>query len=267
MFHPCTMVCNSGNVVRKSFQSFIQGGKSPMKNEEKLLKYNQKWGFGMAPLKSKTEYKYKKAAYSVLKILTGNQESEIDLDDISTFKGMVNRCVKQNQWDWFTVYTKFGEPSPLKLRRMPSFLTELRNALKNSNNNEFNRLIKSPLAFEIIGLCKIFLNEEKAKQSQSETGYVYILSKREEPKVLKIGMTNRNVEQRVKEINSATGVVFPLSVRRIFKVNDARSAEKMVFEALDYYRIRKDREFFMIDYAFAVKLISELLKKHNFLTE
>jgi hypothetical protein len=235
-----------------------------MQNDEKVLKYDQKWGFGMAPLKSKTEYKYKKATYRVLKILKNNQQSEINLDDISTLKGMVNRCIKQDQWDWFTVYTKFGEPDPLKLRLIPPFIVELRNAFKNSNTDEINRLTKRPLALDIIELCEIFLNRRQIEQTLSDTGYIYILSKREEPKVLKIGMTNRNVEQRVKEINSATGVVFPLSVRRVFKVIDAKNAEKMIFQALEHYRIRKDREFFMIEYAFAEKLISELLKKHNF---
>lgn len=236
-----------------------------MENDEKVQKYGVKWGFGMAPLKSKTEYNYKKATYSVLKILKNNQQSEINLDDMSTFKGMVNRCVKQDQWDWFTVYTKFGEPDPLKLRFIPPFMIELRNAFKNSNTAEINRLTKKPLAIDIIELCEIFLDRKEIEQTRSDTGYIYILSKREEPKVLKIGMTNRNVEQRVKEINSATGVLFPLSVRRVFKVIDAKNAEKMIFQALEHYRIRKDREFFMIEHAFAVKLISELLKKHNFL--
>ncbi|WP_413789078.1 GIY-YIG nuclease family protein [Bacillus kandeliae] len=45
-----------------------------------------------------------------------------------------------------------------------------------------------------------------------------MLSRREEPNVLKIGMTNRSIEKRIKEINSATGVLFPFSVKRVFKV-------------------------------------------------
>lgn len=112
------------------------------------------------------------------------------MDDISTFKGMVNRCVKQGQWDWFTVYTKFGEPHSIKLRRTTPFMVELRNVCKNSNKNEINRLTKSNLALDIMELCEIFLNRRQVKQSSGEIGYIYILSKREEPKVLKIGMTN-----------------------------------------------------------------------------
>src|SRR5699024_497497 len=237
-----------------------------MKNSNETLKYNQKWGFGMAPLKSKTEYKYKKAAYSVLKALTDTQMSEINLEDISIFKGMINRCVKQDQWDWFTVYTKLGEPDPIKLRNIPSFMSKLRNAFKNFDVDEVNKLRKRTLSSEVIKLCEIYLKKRNVEH-QSNTGYIYILSKREEPNILKVGMTNRNVEQRVKEINSATGVVFPLSVRSIFKVNDSYKAEKMIFEALEYYRIRNDREFFMIDYSHAVKMVRELLKKQNFLLE
>ncbi|WP_338752908.1 hypothetical protein [Bacillus sp. FJAT-52991] len=94
-------------------------------------KYNQKWGFGMAPLKSKMEYEYKKAVYSVYKILTGIvSANEMDLDDISKLKGLINRCLRQDQWDWFTVYAKFGEPNPQILKSIPHFLTKLRRAVK-----------------------------------------------------------------------------------------------------------------------------------------
>ena len=251
----------------REYWSVIKGGKlTKLKNDEKVLKYNQKWGFGMAPLKQKTEYKYKKATYTVLKILSRNQENEIDLDDISTFKGMVNRCIRQDQWDWFTVYTKFGEPDPTQMRPIPNFLTELRNAFKTSNKDKIEKILKRPQVLEVIELCEVYLNKREVKNYSIETGYIYILSRREEPKVLKIGMTNRNVEKRVKEINSATGVVFPLSARRVFKVTDARNAEKMIFKELEQYRIRNDREFFKIDYFIAEKIIREILKENNFLT-
>lgn len=235
--------------------------------EYDVRKYNQKWGFGMTPLKSETEYKYKRAAYTVLKILKTCESHRVNLDDISTFKGMVNRCVRQDQWDWFTVYARFGEPNPVILRPIPAFMVELRNACKKSNVDEISKLTKKTLAKRIINLCEIFLNRKQVAHSRTDTGYIYILSKREEPKVLKIGMTNRDVEQRVKEINSATGVLFPLSVRAVFKVINARDAEQMIFSALEQYRIRKDREFFMVEFAFAAKLVNELLQKHDFLYE
>jgi hypothetical protein len=44
-------------------------------------------------------------------------------------------------------------------------------------------------------------------------GFVYILSTRELPELLKIGFTTKSPEVRVKAINSATGVIIPWAVR------------------------------------------------------
>lgn len=235
-----------------------------MDNSHEIKKYNHKWGFGMAPLKSNTDYNYKKATYSVWEILMDLNQNEIKIDDISIFKGLINRCIRQDQWDWFTVYTKFGEPDPQNLKPIPHQLTELRNAIKEINKDKINLVSKKLLELNVLDLCEVFL-KRKEPEFQKDFGYIYILSKREEPKLLKIGMTNRSVEKRVKEINSATGVLFPYSVRRVYKVIDAELTEKLIFQALDDYRIRKDREFFMIEYSIATKLIDNLLlnKKLN----
>lgn len=45
-------------------------------------------------------------------------------------------------------------------------------------------------------------------------GWIYILSTRELPDLLKIGMTTRRIELRVQEINGATEVAIPFGVRR-----------------------------------------------------
>lgn len=96
--------------------------------------------------------------------------------------------------------------------------------------------------------------------AESEEEYLYILSRREEPDILKIGMTTRNVQKRVNEINSATGVLYPYSARKVYKVKDSRKVEKEVHELLDVYRIRADREFFKIGYGEACRLIEDYLR-------
>ncbi len=72
-------------------------------------------------------------------------------------------------------------------------------------------------------------------------------------------MTHRPVEDRVKEINSATGVLFPYSVRAAFPVKDAKVAEKAVFESLEDFRVRADREFFEIDFGEAARIVRQVL--------
>jgi hypothetical protein len=48
-------------------------------------------------------------------------------------------------------------------------------------------------------------------------GFIYILSTRSQPRYLKLGMTQRTVEIRVKEINAATRVLVPFGVRAVGK--------------------------------------------------
>ena len=72
-------------------------------------------------------------------------------------------------------------------------------------------------------------------------------------------MTIRTVPERVKEINSATGVLYPFSARVVYKVKDARAAEHRVFQLLSDYRIRQDREFFEIPFPKAAQIIEEAL--------
>jgi hypothetical protein len=225
----------------------------------------QKWGFGMAPLKPKTEYTYKKASNTIYQILTlkrSPEDKKIEniVEDISNFKGMVNRCVRQDQWDWFTVYTRFGEPNTGKLRFIPGLLTDLRKSILSEDSDLFGDSIHSLIQLKTMDLCEFFLNRRNQIDVDNISGgYIYILSRKEEREILKIGMTTRNVEQRVKEINSATGVLFPYSARGIFKVKNPEEAERMVFEALDQFRIRKDREFFKMDFNDAMRIIRAVL--------
>jgi hypothetical protein len=74
-------------------------------------------------------------------------------------------------------------------------------------------------------------------------------------------MTTRTVQDRVREINAATGVAIPYGVRRCWRVSDPRQSEKIVHEALDRERVRTDREFFRIDFFEAERRIQEALNK------
>jgi cold shock CspA family protein len=94
----------------------------------------------------------------------------------------------------------------------------------------------------------------------AEAGWIYILSTREQPDILKIGMTTRSVAQRVKEINSATGVLIPYAARKVFRVTNASVAETELFSLLGPYRIRPDREFFRLPFGTAVRIIEDYLE-------
>jgi|GEM_PF-359537 len=218
-----------------------------------------KWGFGMAPLKPATEERYCDAIHQMRSFLdSANQKSlSINLNAISEVKGLVNRCVRQDQWDWHTVYQRFGEPNPIILKKLGPLLAGLRTAIKSDEISEAQRLRKKLLDERLLTICLYFLGEEQVPTGGG--GYIYILSTRDKPSVLKIRMTERSVAQRVNEINRATGVYIPFSVRRVFKVKDAKKAESELFELFKEQRIRPDREFFEIDYFEANRTIEKYL--------
>jgi hypothetical protein len=78
--------------------------------------------------------------------------------------------------------------------------------------------------------------------------------------LLKIGMTRRTVEDRVREINAATGVAIPFGVRCCWRVKEPSAAERLIHAALADYRVRSDREFFRLDFHEAKRRIQAALQ-------
>ena len=218
-----------------------------------------KWGFGMAPISRRMRVRYDLAVQAMLDLLGGHLMGiEYSPEHVSELKGMFNRCIRQDQWDWFTVYTEFGEPSQELMRAIVADLKPLRKAIiENHPESVETRLI----ALGRNNIVQFLTNYQNGITSYSpESGWVYMLSTREQPDILKIGMTNRTVFERVKEINSATGVLLPYSARKVFRVKNASHAERMIHGLLADYRIRPDREFFSIPFGDAVRIIERFIE-------
>jgi hypothetical protein len=107
----------------------------------------------------------------------------------------------------------------------------------------------------------VFLSLRDSEENSESVGKIYILSTRESRDVLKIGYTNRTVEERVKEINSATGVLIPYGVRAMWIVKSAKEIEAELHNLLSPFRIRQDREFFQMDFLDAFKFISGYIRE------
>ena len=90
--------------------------------------------------------------------------------------------------------------------------------------------------------------------------WVYVLVNRDIPGVCKIGMTTTSVEQRVREINSATGVISPWFPVYKYKCVNSRYLERDVHSYLEQkgFRANPNREGFYIDSRTAQEVI-ELL--------
>ena len=80
-------------------------------------------------------------------------------------------------------------------------------------------------------------------------GYIYCFSNSAFPKLLKIGMTERTPEERLREANSCTWCPNPYEIVLAKKVSNPREKEKSIHSILSKYgnRENKNREFFEIE--------------------
>ena len=219
----------------------------------------------MAPISPRMRARYDRAVQSLLNVVDGRVDpSDVDPNDISELKGMFNRCIRQDQWDWFSVYSEFGRPPISSLSKRVRELDDLRRSIVQRDTDSSAAVAGT---LNNAGILKPILTRYGSAGKQDEpdgdSEWLYILSTREHPNYLKIGMTLRNVENRVKEINSATGVLFPYSARAVFPVTDAKLAERKVFERLRTYRIRNDREFFEIPFREAEYVVRRTLREER----
>ncbi len=96
-------------------------------------------------------------------------------------------------------------------------------------------------------------------------GYVYILSNPSIFGLIKIGFTEReNVVERIKELNSASGVPEPFSLEATFNSSRPKDSEKLIHKKLEKFRYSRQREFFKIPLKDAINTIMKLLNSNPF---
>lgn len=218
----------------------------------------QKWAFGMAPPNSETQTRRIIATAKLVTVIDNAPIDESVPEHISEVKGLFARVWRQDQWDWFTVSAQLGYPSARISRVITSALAGLRrdigqglNVLSSSDGLLLRRL---PLR-RCLG---VFLGTQQIRDEPG-AGWIYYLSTRGIPDVAKIGMTTRSVEERVREINGATGVMDPFGVRACWRVNDPPRAERTIHAEFESERIRADREFFRVRFRDAQTRIDRIL--------
>ena len=83
-------------------------------------------------------------------------------------------------------------------------------------------------------------------QLSAGKGYVYILTSDEHEGLCKVGYTERTPEERLREINAATGVIFPWKLYDAFPCKTPRAVEQLVHRALAEARIDQRKEGFAV---------------------
>lgn len=220
-----------------------------------------KWGFGMAPVKRHINYRRSKFVRVVINAIESETITSCDSlpDALSEVKGLFNRTVRTDQWDWYTVHAQLGWPPRGASKKFAKLITEYRSSISKCDDASAKDAI---LNLKHSGVL-VYLREFISPKLGSNCDFVYILSTRELNNFLKIGFTTRSIEQRVKEINSATGVMIPFGARAVWRLKSGRGRfiENLIHGELDGQRVRSDREFFNLEFENARQIIDKIVRQ------
>ena len=75
-------------------------------------------------------------------------------------------------------------------------------------------------------------------------GYVYCMSNPAMPGILKVGFTERTIDERLQEANNSTWLPLPFSVEFAKFVKEPNHKEQIVHQILGIQRVNPKREFF-----------------------
>ena len=100
---------------------------------------------------------------------------------------------------------------------------------------------------------------ERVNEYASTWGeFVYVLSNKSMPGIVKIGFTTTSPEQRLKEINSATGVIEGWSLEWSVECTEAHDLERKTHEYLKEFRVNKKREGFYMHPTQAIAAVQKV---------
>ena len=95
---------------------------------------------------------------------------------------------------------------------------------------------------------------------KKKSEWVYILTNKSMPGLVKIGMTKRDPYIRANELASQTGIPTKFEVDYAVRVWNSFTIEQNVHRRLDRFRVNQNREFFEIDVKTARKVLDKEAK-------
>ena len=107
--------------------------------------------------------------------------------------------------------------------------------------------------------------KEHSVEMSPDCQYVYILTNRVMPGLIKIGYTDKTPKIRAAMLSKATGVPAKFEVVWSFPCFNGIRLEEEVHRKLSEYRVARDREFFNIPIEQAKLVIQELGQKYQFI--
>ena len=101
--------------------------------------------------------------------------------------------------------------------------------------------------------------KERLNEYTSTWGeFVYVLSNKSMPGIVKVGFTTTSPKQRVKEINSATGVIEKWDLEWSVECTEAHDLERKTHEYLKDFRVSKNREGFYMHPTQAIAAVQKI---------
>jgi hypothetical protein len=163
------------------------------------------------------------------------------IDQIARYKlaDYINEYLKEKDLAFLTNIDKCsGFPPNIAIKGAIIFLLP-----KNYKGNYYLSAAKEGTLFEGGKIYK----EQAEYESIEVNGWIYALINPSMPQnLLKIGMTNRSPENRVKELSSKTAVPTPFQIIFQKQVGNCEYVEKLIHKKLDKYRYKQNREFFKV---------------------
>jgi len=225
------------------------------------------YGFGMAPISENMRARYTDAIEAGLYVLQQRSVRMDQLACLSELKGMYNRCFRKDQWDWSSVHRELGRPDRTACKEIALVLKRLRDAAKNSKQEVVEEALDKLEQFGVRNHLQYYVDYQNGDVGDHDDGWVYMISAKREPNLIKIGRTDREPFTRIAEINRATGVTYPYSIRKLFRVRDSKRAERMAHDLLSNYRVRSDREFFRVSFSKAVRILEREYRASQLLAD
>lgn len=135
--------------------------------------------FGRADLHTLKDRHVGAADHIVMLALAGDTvtASDVDMDKISWAKGLLSRCVKKDQWDWYTVYHLLGKPPMGQLSRGRKALKKIRNAAKEGNDWDVEYNISKLRDWSLLSRFAYFVRRVNTGDEFEAIGDEYLIKK------------------------------------------------------------------------------------------
>ena len=142
---------------------------------------SERWGFGMSPPKPAVHKTRRDASECTLRVLeprsTVPNADPLVMESLSVVKGLFNRIVREDQWDWFTVAGQLGYPSRRISRVIAQELSHLRTAIKLGHETKYETTKTNLRRLPTRRCLSVLLGTAKIADEPG-AGWIYILSTR-----------------------------------------------------------------------------------------